>query len=105
LYQKEKMYRNPNLLKAVRYFPCQHCGVDNGTIVAAHSNQLRDGKGRSLKAHDFRIAALCYTCHAELDQGSRMSKEERVNMWEAAHRSTIVLLFQKGCLNVNLSSS
>ena len=105
MYQKEVMYRNPNLLKAVRNFPCQNCGTVDGTIVAAHSNQLRDGKGLSLKAHDFRIAALCYTCHAELDQGSRMSKEERVNMWEAAHRSTIGLLFQNGCLNVNLTSS
>jgi hypothetical protein len=103
LYQKEEMYRNPNLLKSVRDFPCQHCGVDNGTIVAAHSNQLRDGKGRSLKAHDFRIAALCYNCHAELDQGNKMSKEERINMWEEAHRKTIGLLFQKGCLNVTAS--
>ena len=103
MYQKEGMYRNPNLLKSVRSSPCQHCGADDGTIVAAHSNQLRDGKGRGLKAHDYRIAALCYTCHADLDQGSRMSKEERVNMWEAAHRKTIGWLFENSI--VGLSSS
>ena len=61
--------------------------------MAAHSNQLRDGKGKAIKAHDFRIAALCYTCHSELDQGSKMSKSERLNMWEEAHRSTIGWLF------------
>ena len=63
-------------------------------MVAAHSNQLRDGKGRGLKAHDYRIAALCYRCHMELDQGPKMSKEERVNMWETAHRATVGWLFE-----------
>ena len=99
MYPKE-MYRNPSLLKSVRSSPCQHCGADDGTIVAAHSNQLRDGKGRSLKSHDYRIAALCFTCHAELDQGSKMSKEERVNMWEEAHRKTIGWLFENSILSV-----
>jgi hypothetical protein len=55
---------------------------------------MRDGKGRSLKAHDYRIAAMCFTCHTELDQGKNLSKEERVNMWEAAHRKTIGWLFE-----------
>ena len=70
-----------------------HCGIQDGTVVAAHSNQLRDGKGRGIKAHDFRIAALCYRCHAELDQGSKMSKQERLKMWEDAHRATVGWLF------------
>ena len=87
------MYRNEKLLKAVRDCPCQHCGAQDGTVVAAHSNQLIDGKGRGLKAHDYRIAALCFRCHAELDQGAKMSKQERLIMWEAAHRSTIGWLF------------
>lgn len=102
MYQTE-MYRNQNLLKSVRSSPCQHCGADDGTIVAAHSNQLRDGKGRGLKAHDYRIAALCYTCHADLDQGSKMTKEERVNMWEAAHRKTIGWLFENAIVTVSTS--
>ena len=89
------MYRNRKLLDAARELPCQHCGVSDGTVVAAHSNQLRDGKGRGLKAHDYRIASLCFTCHAELDQGSKMSKQERVEMWEEAHRKTIGLLFER----------
>lgn len=87
------MYRNQALLEAVRDAPCMHCGKQDGTVVAAHSNQLRDGKGRGIKAHDFRVAALCHTCHFDLDQGSKMSKEERVNMWEEAHRKTVGWLF------------
>ena len=97
------MYRNKNLLEIVRESPCQHCGAADGTVVAAHSNQLRDGKGRSLKAYDYRIAALCYTCHMELDQGSKMSKAERVEMWEEAHRNTIGWLFDTDRLTVNTS--
>ena len=90
------MYRSDKLLKAVRDCPCQNCGIMDGTIVAAHSNQMRDGKGRGLKSHDYRIAALCFKCHSELDQGKNMSREERLNMWEHAHRATIGWLFENG---------
>jgi len=94
------IYRNKKLLEVVRQSPCQHCGVENGTVVAAHSNQLRDGKGRGLRAHDYRIAALCFTCHSNLDQGSSMTKDERREMWEEAHRKTIGWLFENDHLKV-----
>lgn len=94
------MYRNPKLLQAVRDCPCQHCGARDGTIVAAHSNQMRDGKGRGLKAHDYRIAALCFKCHHEIDQGKDLSRSERLNIWEDAHRATIGWLFENDFLKV-----
>jgi hypothetical protein len=96
-------YRNQKLLEAVRDLPCQHCGVQDGTVVAAHSNQLRDGKGRSIKAHDYRIAAMCFKCHFEIDQGAKMSRQERLNAWEEAHRRTVGLLFEHGILTVRTS--
>ena len=95
------MYRNKRLLEVVRELPCQLCGKSDGTVVAAHSNQLRDGKGRGLKCSDALIAALCYWCHAEIDQGSKLSKESRVEMWESAHKATIKELFERGYLTVN----
>lgn len=95
------MYRNKKLLEVVRQSPCQHCGRQDGTVVAAHSNLLKDGKGRGIKASDYRIAALCFTCHSELDQGSKMSREERKEMWEDAHRATIGWLFEDGHLTVS----
>ena len=94
------IYRNKTLLEIVRDIPCQHCETADGTVVAAHSNQLRDGKGRGIKSHDYRIAALCYACHMELDQGKNLSKQERVEMWEEAHRKTSGLLFDNGKLQV-----
>jgi hypothetical protein len=94
------IYRNKDLLEIVRRSPCQVCGREDGTVVAAHSNQLRDGKGRGLKAHDHRIAAMCFVCHSNLDQGNKLSKEERVEMWEDAHRKTIGWLFENDHLKV-----
>ena len=88
------IYRNKRLLEILRQSPCQCCGRADGTVVAAHSNQLRDGKGRGIKAHDYRIAALCHTCHSEIDQGAKLSKAERVEAWEEAHRRTIGWLFE-----------
>jgi hypothetical protein len=93
-------WRSEKLLIAVRQLPCQWCGAEDGTVCAAHSNQLRDGKGRSLKAADYRIAALCHTCHAEIDQGKTMNKEERQTRWELAHRATIAALFENGIVRV-----
>jgi len=94
------IYRNKKLLELVRQSPCQTCGNQDGTVVAAHSNQLRDGKGRGIKAHDYRIAALCYSCHMELDQGKSLDKAERVKIWEEAHRKTIAWLFENNYLEL-----
>jgi hypothetical protein len=94
------MYRNKKLLEVARLLPCQICGIEDGTVVAAHSNQLRDGKGRGLKSSDVRIASLCFRCHAEIDQGSKLSKESRIEMWEQAHRATIGELFERGLVVV-----
>ena len=95
------MYRNKKLLEIVRESPCQNCGAQDGTICAAHSNQLRDGKGRGIKADDFRVAALCFRCHSELDQGTKMSRAERVELWEEAHRKTVGWLFDNDHLTVS----
>ena len=95
------MYRNKKLLEVVREAPCQLCGNQDGTVVAAHSNQLRDGKGRGIKAHDYRIAALCFRCHTELDQGKDLDRSDRIQKFEEAHRSTIGWLFDTGRLKVS----
>lgn len=94
------IYRNKKLLEIVRNLPCQHCGIEDGTVVAAHSNQLRDGKGRGLKAHDYRISALCYKCHMEIDRGALLIKSVRIERWEEAHRKTIGELFERGWLKL-----
>lgn len=88
--------RSKRLLEACRAIPCQHCQAQDGTVVAAHSNQSKHGKGRSIKASDQYVAALCCTCHVELDQGRALTREERTRMWDAAHAKTVDALVMLG---------
>jgi len=90
-------YRNTKILKAAKGAPCQSCGIIDGTIVAAHSNQLRDGRGYAHKSSDYRIAYLCHRCHDFVDgRNGKLDKEGKIEMWEDAHRKTIGYLFEHG---------
>lgn len=100
------IYRNPDLLAAVRRLGCVRCQAE-GRTQAAHSNQLRFGKGRGLKASDAAIMALCGPgygesgCHAELDQGAHMTKAERY-AFEYEHIAlTLIALIEMGYLVVS----
>lgn len=97
---KIEKYRNRKLLDLARHAPCMFCGADDGTIVACHSNQLRDGRGTGIKAPDYRIAFGCSKCHYELDNGNEWTREEKIEAWEEAHRATIGWLFDNGYLEV-----
>jgi hypothetical protein len=88
-YLKHKYVRSQKLLKLVAALSCQSCGMDNG-VQAAHSNWTEwGGKGKSLKSSDEYTAALCLKCHYEIDQGAHLSKDERKDMWQKAHQSTV----------------
>ena len=96
------MFRSPKLLSMAKDAPCCfHClGHNDGTVVAAHSNQIRDGKGKGIKAHDYRVAFLHDRCLMEIDQGKMMSKDVRREAWEEAHRKTVAWLFETGRVKV-----
>lgn len=79
----------------VASLPCQRCSKSPPSQVA-HSNSQRDGKGMGIKASNFRVAALCPECHVEIDSGTSMSKEERREAFDEAHRATIGELFARG---------
>ena len=100
--QKFQYIRSPALLRACRQIPCQNCGRDDGTVVAAHSNMAKHGKGRSIKASDVFVASLCFTCHSYLDQGSRLSRDERESMWDACHAETVRELMIRGLWPANI---
>ena len=94
MYPKHEYVRSPKLLKAVRELSCQSCGADYG-VQAAHSN-WGGGKGRSIKADDNHIAALCSVCHTAIDQGHLLSREQRMKLWVVAHYRTVRKLTQSG---------
>ena len=99
-------YRNEKILQAARYAPhCMSCMKNNdGTVVAAHSNQQRDNKGVGHKASDYRVAYLCQKCHENVDQGMHLDKQSRIDVWELAHRRTVGWLFESGALAVDLNA-
>jgi hypothetical protein len=86
-------YRNKKILELARDVPCQSCGAMDGTVVACHSDQLRDAKGTGIKSHDFRVAYMCNRCHHEQGSGNKLNRQEKIEMWEEAHRKTIGWLF------------
>jgi hypothetical protein len=94
------IYRNKKLLELCRELPCQVCGRIDGTVCAAHSNQQRDGKGTGIKASDAMVASMCHSCHTQLDNGKDLTKEERREIWELAHRLTIKHMIENEMLVV-----
>ena len=92
--QKRKYVRSKKLLKIVAELDCQLCGCGVG-VQASHTN-WGGGKGRSIKSDDNLIAALCFTCHFDIDQGSKWSKHERQQAWWYAHRKTVEELIESG---------
>jgi hypothetical protein len=94
--QKTPHVRSKAILEACREIACQVCGADDGTVVAAHSNQSKHGKGMGIKADDRYVAAMCSICHHQIDQGFLYSREERNGIWDAAHDKTVEQLQQRG---------
>lgn len=93
-FPKHSYIRSPKLLKAVAGLSCQNCGAEH-MVQAAHTN-WGGGKGRSIKADDNLVAALCLKCHYEIDQGKTLTKEQRQEIWEKAHKKTVNLLLDQG---------
>ena len=101
-FLKHEYVRSKELLRNARQIPCQHCGADDGTIVAAHTN-WQGGKGRGIKADDNLIASLCYRCHSEIDQGSKLDKSQRHTIWSNAHIKTVKKLMSLGLWPVDVA--
>jgi uncharacterized protein with NRDE domain len=74
------------------------CGVDDNTIVAAHSNEQNDGKGIGKKSHDLFIAFLCQHCHHEYDYGKYLTREAKSMNFNSAMKKTWLRLYQKGLI-------
>jgi len=87
--------RSRPLLNAIKALPCQHCGA-SGPSDPAHSNQGAHGKGKGIKASDVYVAALCRADHNAIDQGSRLTHDERVELWTNAWRATVRELVKRG---------
>ncbi len=98
--QKDIVFRSESLRRAVASLECMHCGLE-GSTQASHSNQSRDGRGTGHKASDAFLAALCFVCHNEVDYSHKLSREDKLGMWENAYRKTSRALLERGLLIVD----
>lgn len=82
----------------VRMLPCLRveCPGGCGRVEVSHSDQQRDGKGMGIKAYPWRVAALGKQCHHELGHGKNLSKAQKREQWDEAHRRTMGELFRMG---------
>lgn len=91
---KQPVYRSEAWKSAVRTIEnCVMCG-HHGTEVA-HRNE---GKGISFKTDDCLTAALCHHCHAQIDNGKHMTREERRDFLDRAILMTVVQLARRGLI-------
>lgn len=96
-YLKTPMFRSEALRRLVAALPCQSCGLV-GFTQAAHANLSVYGKGMGLKASDAALMALCVKCHAELDQGGLMTRDERLHFQHQMITKTLIELIETGQL-------
>ena len=82
--------------QAVASLACVLCGRE-GSTQAAHRNE---GKGMGLKTDDALTAALCVECHAEIDQGHKMNREQKRSEMDRAIVLTVRELARSGKLRV-----
>lgn len=98
--QKLRVRVLPILRNSAQYAPhCMACGKKNdGTLVLAHSNELRLGRGSHFKTPDYFGAIVCYECHTDIDSNRKMSREERRDIQRKAHSNTLTWWFENGWL-------
>lgn len=94
-YLKQPIFRSEKWLRAVASLECVHCKREG--VQAAHRNM---GKGMGIKTDDCLTAALCPTCHAIIDQGHEMTRDDRRAMMDTAILRTLVQLARRGLVSV-----
>ena len=90
-------WRSKKLRESAKHEVCIMCQANDGTVIWAHSNMQRHGKGLGIKAHDLFGAYLCHKCHHEYDNGQESSESKRIWFMQAWELS-MVIACKKGYL-------
>lgn len=72
------------------------CNMNPETVVAAHSNKGRHGKGMGKKAHDWYVAHACSACHDAIDGRihTHLSPSEVDEFWQRGFERTLDWAFK-----------
>ncbi|SAL20436.1 gp74 [Caballeronia cordobensis] len=96
--KKPTVEEGSKYLAACRDEPCylRVFGVCVGreSVVPCHSNQLRHGKGKGIKAkHEFTVPG-CWACHAWIDQG-KAAREVKFSTWDRGYERWVPVRAEK----------
>lgn len=91
---KIKTFRSKKMLALARDMACAECGIEDKTVVAAHSNM---SKGMAIKSSDASVIYLCGKHHDALDHGA-MTKDQRREYEERLNYKTLRMLVERGYL-------
>lgn len=96
---KRNHVRSKKILAAANGEPCTWpgCGIQDGTVVAAHSNLSADGKGLGMKAEDIYVAFLCHQHHMLYDSKKKMMLQED---FDFAMKRTWRVLIDRGIIKL-----
>jgi len=96
LIPRSQPYRSKRWLSAVHEIECcVLCGAYG--VQAAHRNE---GKGIGQKVDDSLTAAICQCCHHDIDNGSKLSRDERRALMDRAIVLTLKELTRRGLVEV-----
>jgi ferredoxin len=107
LGQRTEYHRDAKLRALARGKPCmvnpdtlvhRTWNHDPATVVWGHSNLAEHGKGKSIRAHDCFGFLACHGCHALIDQGTRLQREERRLLQRTAMFRTRLYLSRYGLI-------
>lgn len=87
-------HRSEALRRSAKGEACVRCGVRDGSVVWAHSNEGEHGKGKSLKAHDLLGNYLCFHCHNFYDTGTA-SREVKHAFFRECYPKTMTRVAEK----------
>jgi len=101
-------FRSKKLRDSAQDCPaCMSCGRENydgQQLVLAHSNALRHGRGANFKTPDYMGAIVCGApgaCHDRIDgRAGKLSKDEKLDMWQRAWEKTVAWWFESGRVKV-----
>lgn len=90
------IYRNAKLLRDARDQACSLCGIQDGTVVNAHCNDL-EFRGFGIRAPDCLTAWCCRECHDLIDgRAGHLKKAEKRALWVRAFQRTVIKRFELG---------
>lgn len=91
-------WRNKKLTQSAKNEACVACGADDGTIVWAHSNEQKHGKGMGIKSHDLFGAYLCMACHHNYDVGMGLTRKAKMELFRDWWEASMIVACEKGYL-------